>query len=49
MGNEYPAKRVGNERIYFLGSFANLRRATISYVIDVKQIVGSHWTDFHNI
>jgi hypothetical protein len=38
----------------FLDSFANLRKATISFVMPVRPIVrmeqlGSHWTDFHEI
>jgi hypothetical protein len=42
----------------FLGAFAKLRRATISFVISVclsvlpsvrMEQLGSHWTDFHGI
>jgi hypothetical protein len=34
----------------FLGAFAKLRRATISFVVSVrKEQLGSHWTDFHEI
>jgi len=39
---------------YFLGAFAKLRKATISFVMSVRLSVlmeqfGSHWTDFHEI
>jgi hypothetical protein len=38
----------------FLGAFAKLRKATISFVMFVRpsfrvQHLGSHWTDFHEI
>jgi hypothetical protein len=38
----------------FLGAFAKLRKATISFVISVRlpvrmEQLGSHWTDFHEI
>jgi len=38
----------------FLGAFAKLRRATISFVVSVHLSVrmeelGSHWMDFHEI
>ena len=39
---------------FFLGAFAKLRKATISFVMSVHQSVrieqlGFHWTDFHEI
>jgi len=38
----------------FLGAFAKLRKATISFVMSVcpsvrKEQLGSRWTDFHEI
>jgi hypothetical protein len=38
----------------FLGAFARLRRAAVSFVMSVRLSVrmeqlGSHWTDFHEI
>jgi len=38
----------------FLGTFAKLRKTTISFVMSVRPSVrmeqlGSHWTDFHEI
>ena len=41
-------------RVTFLGAFAKLRKATISFVISVPPSVrmeqlGSHWTDFREI
>ena len=34
----------------FLGAFAKLRKATISFVMSVrKKQLGCHWTDFHKI
>ena len=40
----------------FLGAFAKLRKATVSFVISVRvrlsvriEQLGSHWTDFHEI
>jgi hypothetical protein len=37
----------------FIGSFAKLRKATISYLMSVSlrphEHLGSHWTDFHEI
>ena len=44
-----------NERTtrLFLGTFAELRKVTISFVMSVRpypwNIVDSHWTDFHEI
>jgi hypothetical protein len=42
--------------IQFLGAFAKLRKATISFVMSVcvrlsvrTEQLGSHWTDFHEI
>jgi hypothetical protein len=40
------------EMLAFLGAFAELRKATISFVVSVRPSVhieqlGSHWTDFH--
>jgi hypothetical protein len=39
-------------KTYFLGAFAKLRKATISFVMSVRLSVrmeqlGSHWTNFH--
>jgi hypothetical protein len=41
-------------RLWILGAFAKLRKATISFVMSVRLSVrmeqlGSHWTDFHKI
>jgi hypothetical protein len=38
--------------VLFLGAFAKLRKATVSFVMSVRPSVlvgqlGSHWTDFH--
>ena len=34
----------------FLGAFAKLRKATISFVLSVRMgKLGSQWTDFHEI
>ena len=42
-----PAHIVLKYGSQFLGAFAKLRKATISFV-RVEQL-GSHWTDFHEI
>jgi len=35
---------------WFLGAFAKLRKATISFGMSVRmEQLGSHWTDFHEI
>jgi hypothetical protein len=35
---------------YFLGAFAKLRKATISFVMSVRmEQLESHWTDFNEI
>jgi len=37
---------------WFLGTFAKVRKATISFVIRLSvrvEQLGSHWTDFHEI
>ena len=37
-------------REQFLGAFAKLRNATISFVMSVRmEQLGSYWTDFHEI
>jgi len=46
--------RYGMYVSQLLGSFAKLRKATISFVMSVRPIVrmeqlGSHWMDFHEI
>jgi hypothetical protein len=38
----------------FLGAFAKLRKAALSFVMSIRLVVrmqqlGSHWTDFHEI
>jgi len=33
----------------FLGAFAKLRKATISFLVSVRMELGSHSTDFHEI
>jgi len=38
----------------FLGIFAELRKATISFIMSIYlsihlEVLGSHWTDFHEI
>jgi len=43
-------RRVGVEewRHGILGGFAELRKATVSFVMSVRlELLGSHWTDFH--
>jgi hypothetical protein len=41
------------EELYFeqfLGAFAKLRKATVSFVMSVQmKQLGFHWTDFHEI
>ena len=46
--------RVSRKLGLLLGAFAELRKATISFVMSVRSSVlvgklGSHWTDFHEI
>jgi hypothetical protein len=36
--------------VTLVGAFAELRKATISFVMSVRmEQIGSHWTDFHEI
>jgi len=49
-----PTYYIISHRISFLGVFAKLRKATISFVMPVHSSVhteqlGSNWTDFHEI
>jgi len=38
------------ESYIFLGAFAKLQKATISFVMSVRmEQLGSHWTDFHEV
>ena len=50
----FPWQQWLRERATFLGTFAELRKATISFVMSVRPRVrmeqlGSRWTDFHEI
>ena len=44
--------RVGvlpQSKTSFLGAFAKLRKATLTFIMCVLYLPGSHWTDFHEI
>jgi hypothetical protein len=47
MINNTPIK---SESSSFLGAFGKLRKMTTNFVMSVrKKLLGSHWTDFHEI
>ena len=38
------------QNVEFLGTFAKMRKATVSFVTSVRlEQLGSHWKDFHKI
>jgi hypothetical protein len=50
----YPGSQISETALRFLGAFAKLRKAIISFVVSVclsvrVEQLGSHWKDFHEI